>query len=169
MINIDTQKENVTKAAKRVVDGTVSAGTKAVDFSSDAATNVAEKAKALLSRSKELASEGIDKVTAMKVGDKNVGEHASATVDTVQTAVDVEKISEQVAKLREQIEGALGSWKDSFRPSADEVKTVKAPAAKKPAAKKAAPKAAAGKAAAKKPATKKAATEKAAPKATAKK
>jgi hypothetical protein len=174
MINIDTQKENVTKAAKTVVEGTVSVGTKAVDFSTTTAATAAEKAKAIFAQSKELATTGIDKVTAVKVGDKNIGERASATVDSVQSAVDVEKISGQVAKLRDQIEGALGSWKDSFRPSSDEVKVVKAPAAtrtatKKPAAKATVTKAAATKPAAKKAATTKTAAKKAVPKAAPKK
>jgi hypothetical protein len=170
MIKLDTQKENVTKAAKTVLDGTVSVGTKAADFSSHTATTAADKAKAIFAQTKELATTGIDKVTDMKVGNKNVGERASATVDSVQSAVDVEKISGQVAKLRDQIEGALGSWKDSFRPSGDQVKAARAPAAATPTTKRPATKKPATKPASKATATKKPAAKKsAAPKAAAKK
>ena len=170
MIKLNIQKANVTKAAKTVLDETVSVGTKAADFSSHTATTAADKAKAIYAQTKELASTGIDKVTDVKVGNKNVGERASATVDSVQSAVDVEKISGQVAKLRDQIEGALGSWKDSFRPSGDQVKASKASTATKPASKpaaKPAAKATASKPAAK-PAAKATASKPAAKKTTAK-
>ncbi len=161
MINIDTQKETVTKAAKTVVDNTVSAGNKAVDYSTGTASELAEKAKVLLARTKDLASAGIDRINAVQLGDKNVGERVEVTVETVAAAVDVDQLTEQVAKLRDQIDGMLSSWKDSFRPSSDDVKKAEKPAAAKataakPAAKKPATKAAA-KPAAKKPATKAAA------------
>ena len=161
MINLETQKENVTKAAKTVVDGTKTASTKAVDLSTDAATTATDKAKELLALTKEFAGTGLDKVTAVKLGDKNVGEHVDATVGSVQSAVDVDQITEQVAKLREQIESVLGTWKESFRPSQDDVKDdVEAPKAKttaKPAAKKATTTKATAKPAAKKAAAKPAA------------
>jgi hypothetical protein len=174
MMNLETQKESVTKAAKTVVDGTKTASTKAIDFSTDVATTAAGKAKELFARTKDLAGTGVDKVTAVKVGDKNVGERVDATVETVQSAVDVDQITGQVAKLREQIESVLENWKESFRPSHDDAKTpvaeAKAAAAKKPAAKKPATKATAKKpatkATAKKPAAKKPATKKPATKAT---
>lgn len=148
MIDMSTQKEAVAKTARNVVDGTVSAGTKAVEASAGAAETAADKLKDVLARSKTFAETGINKVTAVKVGDKNVGEHAHATVETVQSAVDVDQITDQVAKLREQIEGVLGNWKETFRPTTE--------ATPEPVADKPAKKAAATKTAAKKPATKKA-------------
>lgn len=130
MINMETQKEAVSKTAKTVADNTAAYKTKAVELSTDAASTATDKAKELFAATKEFAGAGFDKVTSVKLGDKNVGEHAQATVDSVQSAVDVDQISDQVAKLREQIEGVLGSWKDQFRP------TTGAPApAAKPAAK----------------------------------
>ncbi|MEZ5175333.1 MAG: hypothetical protein R2823_03915 [Acidimicrobiia bacterium] len=142
MIDIETQKEQVTKAARSIVDSTVSAGNRAVDFSTGAATTVAAKAKELLGRTKEAAEVGIGKVNAVKVGDKNVGERVEETVESVSSAVDVDQITEQVAKLRQQIDGLLNSWKESFRPSngATSGDAVEAPQAPK-TAKKTAPKA----------------------------
>ena len=138
MIDMNTRKEAVAKTAKTVVDSTVAAGTKAVDASSGAATTAADKLKDVLARSKNFAGTGINKVTAVKVGEKNVGEHAQATVDSVQSAVDVDQLTGQVAKLREQIEGVLGNWKETFRPSTGTAtKSATKPAATTPAAKKA--------------------------------
>ncbi|MCZ7534029.1 MAG: hypothetical protein M5U23_11620 [Acidimicrobiia bacterium] len=168
MINMDTQKENVTKAAKTVVDSTVSAGSKAVDYSTETASDLAEKAKELLARTKDLAAAGIDRINAVQLGDKNVGERVEETVETVSSAVDVDQLSEQVAKLRDQIDTMLSAWKDSFRPSSNDVKETVKPAATEPATKAeaktatkktTAPKATTKKATATKPAAKKPATK----------
>lgn len=126
MIDIDTQKEAVTKTAKNVVDHTVAYGNKAVEFSAGYANTAADKAKELFATTKTYANTGIDKVSSVKLGDKNVSEHAKTTVDSVQSAVDVDQITDQVAKLRHQIEGVVGSWKESFRPTTN----TKAPAKK---------------------------------------
>lgn len=117
MIDMKEQKDAVAKKAKTVVDSTVAAGTKAVDKSADAATTATDKLKDVLARSKSFAETGITKVTTVKVGEKQLNEHAQATVDSVQAAVDVDQLTGQVTKLREQIEGVLGTWKESFRPS----------------------------------------------------
>ncbi len=72
--------------------------------------------------------------------------------------VDLDQIQEQVEKLRDQLEGVLGSWRENFR---TDDKPAAEPAAKKPAARKpATKKPAAGKPAAKKPAAEKTATKK---------
>lgn len=170
MINIDTQKETVTKAAKTVVDSTVTAGNKAVDYSTVTASEFAEKVKDLLARARDAASAGIDRINAVQLGEKNVGERVEETVETVAAAVDVDQLTEQVAKLRDQIDHMLSSWKDSFRPTSDNVKEAPKPAATKkatkPTAKKPATKKPATKtAAAKKPAAKKPAAKTTAPKA----
>ncbi len=120
MIDIDARKEQVTKTAKTFADQAAEYGTKAFEFSSD-------KAKELFGQTKDIANKGFEKVSTVKVGEKNVAEHAQATVDSVQSAVDVDQLSEQVSKLRDQIEGVLASWTDSFRPTTD---TPTAPAAK---------------------------------------
>lgn len=88
-------------------------------------------------------------------------------VEELQSRVDFEQITGQVTKLRDQLEAALGSWKETFRPAKTAPDAEKA--ADKPAAKKTtAAKPAAKKAAAKKPAAKKSAAKKAAAKSAAK-
>jgi len=57
-------------------------------------------------------------ISEWPLGEKNVGERAQSTVDTVQEKIDVDQIQDQVAKLRDQIEGVLGTWKESFSPAA---------------------------------------------------
>ena len=83
-------------------------------------------------------------------------------VEELSERVDLDQIQDQVEKLRDQLEGVLGNWRDSFRtekPAA--AKPAAKPAEKKPAAKKpAAKKPAAKKPAAKKPATSKSADQK---------
>ena len=97
---------------------------------------------------------------AKRLSDGNV-------VEELSERMDLDQIQDQVEKLRDQLEGVLGNWRDSFR--ADAKPAAKAtPAAKKPAAKKpAARKPAAKKAPAKKPAAKKAPAKKAPAKKTA--
>lgn len=88
---------------------------------------------------------------AKRVGDGDM-------VEGLSERMDLDQIQDQIEKLRDQLEGVLGNWRDSFRtdakPSAKE--PAKKPATRKPAAKKpAAKKPAAKKSAAKKPAAKK--------------
>ncbi|MBT8217901.1 MAG: hypothetical protein KJO17_13700 [Acidimicrobiia bacterium] len=86
-------------------------------------------------------------------------------VEELTDRMDLDQIQDQVEKLRDQLEGVLSNWRDSFRegtksetPAAKTTAAAKKPAARKPAAKKpAAKKPAARKPAAKKPATKPAA------------
>jgi hypothetical protein len=96
-------------------------------------------------------------------------------VDELAAKVDFDQVSEQVSKLRDQLEGLLATWRASFRPE-----TAKAPAtrpepvqsasipAKAPAQARGS-EAGSAKAPAKKAATKKAATKKAPAKPAAKK
>ncbi len=81
-------------------------------------------------------------------------------VEEIQHRVDLEKVQDRVEKLRDQLEGALQSWRESFahpeaKPPAKKVEVEAAEA--KPAAKKTT---AARKPAAKKPAAKTAAAKK---------
>jgi len=136
MIDIETQKETLTKAAKVVTDGTVAAGTKAKDYSTATVKNVADNklvvrfielggsatsnaaavAKDVFEKAQTATGKGVEKVAEWPLGEKNVGEMAQSTVDTVQEKIDVDQIQDQVSKLRDQIEGVLGTWKESFRP-----------------------------------------------------
>jgi len=159
MNTLDNQKEAVTKAVKVVADTTVAAGTKAVEFGtstvktvnestaatrakefgSSAASTVSDTAKSIFEKAQSVTGKGVEKVSDLPLGDKKVGERAQSTVDTVQEKIDVEQIQDQMSKLRDQIEGVLGTWKDSFRPSAtvtDESAPVQKPEAKAPTAKK---------------------------------
>ena len=98
----------------------------------------------------------------VKEGEKLAKKLSDASmVDELSERMDLDQIQDQVEKLRDQLEGVLGSWRDSFKaetkPAAKPA--AKAPAAKKPAARKpAAKKPAAKKPAAKKPAAKKTTT-----------
>ncbi len=161
MIDLNTQREAATKAAKNVADSTVEFAAKAKDLGISSAKSATENAgeymekamelggtaaesatdvfKAFMEKAQSLTGKGIEKVAEMQVGEKNVGERAQATVDTVQEKIDVDQIQDQVAKLREQMEHVLVSWKDSFRPSTTvtEEPEKKAPAKKAPAKAKA--------------------------------
>jgi hypothetical protein len=141
----------------------------AMELGGTAADSATDVFKSFFEKAQNLTGKGFEKVGEVQVGDKNVGERAQATVDTVQDKIDVDQIQDQVAKLREQMEHVLVSWKDSFRPSStvteevtEKAATKKATTAKKTATKKATT--------AKKTATKKApATKATAKKAPAKK
>jgi hypothetical protein len=164
MIDLTTQKEAATKAARDMSDSTVEFAGKAKDLgvssvrtANDSATDYLEKTtdfglqaadaaveafKVLVDRAMNLTDRGIEKVGDVQVGQKNVGERVQATVDTVEERIDVDQLQDQVAKLRDQMEHMLVSWKDSFRPSATvtEVVVEKTVPAKKTAPKKAATK-----------------------------
>lgn len=181
MIDLNTQKETATKAAKDMTDSTVEFAGKAKDLGMSSARTATDSANDYLDKTKEigltaadaaletfrvlveqamsLTDRSIEKVSDVQVGQKNVGERVQATVDTVEERIDVDQLQDQVAKLRDQMEHVLVSWKDSFRPSAT-VKEVdveeKPPATKVPVKAKTTTK----KAAPKKTATKKASTAK---------
>lgn len=158
MIDTNTVRETATKAAQDATDSTIGLATKAKDIGTAVARNVVDNAGTYYDRAKEfgvtatdattetarttyerlqtLTGKGIDRVSDMQVGEKNVGERAQATVDTVQERIDVDQIQDQVAKVREQMEHVLISWKDTFRPAEPEQVKVVTPT-KKTATKKA--------------------------------
>ncbi|MFV1999314.1 MAG: hypothetical protein ACC654_03015 [Acidimicrobiia bacterium] len=130
-------KDYGTATAKAVADGTVTVGTKAKDYSTSTVKSVAEHklvvrfmglggtatsnatavAKDVFEKAQTATGKGVEKVSELPLGEKNVGEMAQSTVDTVQEKIDVDQIQDQVSKLREQIEGVLSTWKESFRPA----------------------------------------------------
>jgi polyhydroxyalkanoate synthesis regulator phasin len=191
MIDLTTQKEAASKAAKDVTDSTVEFAGKAKDLgvssaktATDTASQYMDKAvelggvaadsatdvfKSFFESAQNLTGKGFEKFGEVPLGEKNVGERTQATVDTVQDKIDVDQIQDQVAKLREQMEHVMVSWKDSFRPSTTvtEEPVKKAPAKAKattaqkaPAKKTAAKKTPATKASAKKAPAKKTAAKK---------
>ncbi len=136
---LEAQKEAATKAAKTVTDATVTvtekaidlgstAGHKASDMGSSAVTTITETATEVFHIGSDLASKGVLRVKEFKLGDKNVGERAQATVETVSERIDIDQFQDQVAKLRHQMESVMGTWKETFRPAAPAEKP--APAAK---------------------------------------
>ncbi len=160
MIDLTSQKETATKAARGMTDTTVEYAGKAKDlgmssartattsasdyvdmtmeFGLTAADAAFEALKVLMDKAMVLTDKGFDKVNDVQVGQKNVGERVQATVDTVEEKIDVDQLQHQVAKLRDQMEHVLVSWKDSFRPSATmtEVEVEATPPVKKAAPKK---------------------------------
>jgi hypothetical protein len=183
MIDLTTQKETATKAAKGVSDSTVEFAGKAKDlgmssaktatdsaseyldtameFGLTAADAAFEAVKVLMDKAMNLTDKGFEKVNDVQVGQKNVGERVQATVDTVEERIDVDQLQHQVAELRDQMEHVLVSWKNSFRPAASATDVV---VKERVPVKKTAPKKTATKTRA---TTKKAAPKKAAPKKTA--
>lgn len=157
-----SQKELAEKAFYAAVGAPVVATRKARDYSSkfaDYSTKIADQAQIQYD---ELVTEG-EKVTK-QIRNRNV-------VEEFQNRVDLEKVQDRVEKLRDQLEGALASWRDSFAAEQEGAKPAakKAPAnkpaskttAKKTPAKKPAAKTTAKKAPTKKPAAKTAAAKKA--------
>jgi hypothetical protein len=164
MIDLTAQKETATKAARGVSDSTVEFAGKAKDLGMSSAKSATDSAseyldmamdaglsasdaavatfKILIERMTSFADIGIERVSDVQVGQKNVGERMQATVDTVEEKIDVDQIQEQVSVLRDQMEHVLVSWKDSFRPAASmtEVATEPAPVKKATTTTKAAPK-----------------------------
>jgi hypothetical protein len=181
MIDLSTQKETATKAAKDVSDSTVEYAGKAKDIGMSSAKSATDSANDYLDKTLELGltaadaaveaikllmeqamtftDRGFEKVSDVQVGQKNVGERVQATVDSVEEKIDVDQLQDQVAKLREQMEHVLISWKDSFRPSSTVTAVV---AEEKVPAKKAVTK----QAPAKKATVKRTTTKKTAPKKT---
>ncbi len=159
---LKAQKEFATKAFHAAVGAPVIAGRRLREYGGKVAEFSGKWADEAQSQYEEFAAEG-EKVTT-KLRDRNM-------VEELQSRVDLEKVQDRVEKLRDQLEGALASWRESFTPEEQAKKAepekkapAKTTAAKKPAAKKAAAK----KPAAKKPAAKTAAAKKPAAKAAAK-
>ncbi len=158
-----------------MAEATGTVQTKVRERGTAAVTTTTDAAQEMIEQLTELFDEFLERIKALPVGDKNVGERTKATVESVSERIDVDQIQDQVAKLRHQMEGVVGSWSESFRPSTAKAPAKKAPAKKAPAKKAPGTKAAATKAPAKKapakkaPATKAAASKTAATKAPAKK
>jgi len=138
-------KDRSNAAVTSVTESTTVATDKATEYGTAAATALGEAVQTFYESGKDLASQlvvsikefqfgetkvaeraeaTVETVKDFQLGDKKVGERASKTVHTVSDRVenvseriDVEQIQDQVAKLRHQMEGVVGTWKDSFRPS----------------------------------------------------
>ena len=154
-MTLKSQKEFAKKTFYAGIGAPVVAGRLAKDYAEWLADQGSKVSKMAQDRFEELSKEG-QKVTK-QLRDADV-------VEELQSRVDFDKVQDRVEKMRDQLEGALESWRESFTPATK-------PGAAKPVAAKTAAKAPASKPAAKKaPAAKKTAPAKKAPaKTTAKK
>ena len=105
----ETQKDLVTKAAYVALGAPVVATRAVREYSS----KLAEGAQTQIAG---FAEEG--EKTAKKL-------QGGSVVEELQHRVDLEKVQDRVEKLRDQLEGALQSWRESFTPT-----DTKAPARK---------------------------------------
>lgn len=148
-----------TTATDTVIEATEAASSRVTEYGGIALATVSDTATMVIEQTKGFAERGYNRIKEFQLGDKNVGERAQATVDSVSEHIDVDQISDSMKKARHQMEGAVNTWMESFRPSTTEPEPKpKATPAKKPAAKKPATKAST---AAKKPAATKKPTTKA--------
>ena len=152
-MNLKSQKELARKAFYASIGAPVVAGRMAKDLADKLVERGSDFGDKAQKRFDEFSVEG-QKVTK-QLRDADM-------VEEIQNRMDFDKVQDRVEKMRDQLEGALEAWRDSFTPAAKPVEVKKAPASK-PATKKPATKAAA------KPAAKKAPAKRAPAKTTAKK
>lgn len=138
--------EDGKKAAYALIGAPVWAAKKITEMTTDVGDATKREFDAWVEEGEKLAK---------RLSDKNM-------VEELSERMDLDQIQDQVEKLRDQLEGVLGNWRDSFRADAKPAPkpAAKAPAKKAPAKKPAARKPAAKKPAAKKPAAKKPAAAK---------
>jgi len=97
----ETQREFATKTAYVALGAPVVVSRMLRDYG----VKLADNAQAQMST---FADEG--EKTAKKIQGGNV-------VEEIQHRVDLEKVQDRVEKLRDQLEGALQSWRESFTPT----------------------------------------------------
>jgi cell division septation protein DedD len=141
-MNLKSQKELARKAFYASIGAPVVAGRMAKDLADKLIAKGSDFGDMAQKRFEEFSVEG-QKVTK-QLRDADV-------VEEIQSRMDFDKVQDRVEKMRDQLEGALEAWRDSFTPAAKPVEVKKAPASK-PATKKPATKAAAKPAAKKAPA-----------------
>ncbi len=157
--------ENQLELAKKTMYASLGAPVVATRVAKDISSKAVERYGKLTDKAEKqfdvFAEEGEKLTKKLQSGD---------VVEEIQSRVDLEKVQDRVEKLRDQLEGALQSWRESFTPAEPKpaAKSVpvegasKTTAAKKPAARKAPAKTTAAKkapaktTAAKRPAAKKA-------------
>jgi hypothetical protein len=140
-MDLDSPKQLVTKAGYAAVGAPIVIGRRIKDLGAKLADHTQAQYEAF-------ANEGA-KMT-QQLQKRNV-------VEEIEQRIHLDKVQDRVEKLRDQLEGALHSWRESFAPmapSAPDGATTKAPTAapkaEKPAAKKAPTRKPGAKAAAKK-------------------
>ncbi|MEN8237795.1 MAG: hypothetical protein ABFR53_01205 [Actinomycetota bacterium] len=114
MTRLDTQKEAVTKAAKTVTDATVSAGTKAVDFTATTAKTVADSP--VVTKTREVST-----TTAKTVVDSPVVVKAKEVTTTTAKTVNDHSL---VVKVKELGASAASTTTDTAKVVFDKASTV---------------------------------------------
>ena len=146
------QMEIATKAMYATVGAPVVGARMAKDFGEKLTERYNKLAETAEKQFDTFADEGEKFTKKLQSGD---------VVEEIQSRVDLEKVQDRVEKLRDQLEGALHSWRESFTPAEPRAATkVPVEAVKKTTA-KAAPKTTAKKAPAKKAPAKTTAAKKA--------
>jgi len=140
-MNLKTQTTLAKKAFYAGIGAPVVAGRMVKEYGEKLASHGSKLGKAAQERFDEFSTEG-EKVTK-QLRDADV-------VEEIQSRVDFDKVQDRVEKMRDQLEGALENWRESFTPAAAKPVAAKPVTTKKPAAKKAT----VSRPAAKKPATK---------------
>lgn len=149
MISLDDKKAMATKAFYAAIGAPVVA----VRLLSEYSDKMMEAGNKLTGAAKSQFE------TLAEEGEKFASElRSSDMADDIQEFVSVDQIQDTVGKLREQLESALTSWRETFNPDGPvKVKTTRAKTVK-PAATKTATRKPATKAKATRPATKKSTT-----------
>ena len=140
-MTIKSQKELAKRTFYAGIGAPVVAGRMAKDYAEWLAARGSKYSKKAQEQFEELSKEG-QKVTK-QLRDADV-------VEELQSRVDFDKVQDRVEKMRDQLEGALESWRESFTPAAKPAAATKPVAAKKAPASKPAAKTTAKKAPAKK-------------------
>lgn len=131
---LDTQKELATKAVYAAIGAPVVVTRQLRGYGDKLAVYSEKVAEAGKAQVEVYATEG-EKLTKKLQGNTVVGE--------IQSRVDLDKVTDRVEKLRDQLEAAMQSWRESFTPGETktpakkvEVETDTAPKTPKPAARK---------------------------------
>ena len=131
-MNLESQKNLARKAFYAGIGAPVVAGRMAKDYAEKLAASSSKLGDSAQKRFDEFSVEGEKFAKQLREAD---------VVEEIQHRMDFEKVQGRVEKMRDQLEGAMETWSESFIPAANpDAKKAPAskPAAKKPATKTAA-------------------------------
>ncbi len=120
-MDLENPKQLVTKAAYAAVGAPIVIGRRIKEFG----VRVADQTQV---QYEVCADEGAK--MAKQLQKRNV-------VEELEQRIHLDKVQDRVEKLRDQLEGTLHSWRESFPPAPEPEPAASKPAAAKPAAKKA--------------------------------
>ncbi|MFC2177424.1 hypothetical protein ACFLRH_03290 [Actinomycetota bacterium] len=125
-MTLKSQKEFAKKSFYAGIGAPVVAGRLAKEYAEWVAAKGSKYGKMAQGQFDELSKEG-QKVTK-QLRDADV-------VEELQSRVDFDKVQDRVEKMRDQLEGALDSWRESFTPAAKPAAAKKTTTTKKAPAK----------------------------------